>query len=163
MEDHAHQGTMPREGSEGQRIAYTGLPADGTIAAEVAFMFNEWYRPDCCLEFPRGGSQAIVQALVRCSARSHRACRIAACCSTQSMRCAALCWRLEGLSLHLKPGHHRASAAEGFCLHRLKLMCMVHQEAGRARDDACTCKGRAHKGQQGAGAWLRGCSTAIKA
>lgn len=29
-------------------------------------MFNEWYRPDCCLEFPRGGSQAIVQALVRC-------------------------------------------------------------------------------------------------
>ena len=28
-------------------------------------MFNEWYRPDCCLEFPRGGSQAIVQALVR--------------------------------------------------------------------------------------------------
>lgn len=28
-------------------------------------MFNEWYRPNCCLEFPRGGSQAIVQALVR--------------------------------------------------------------------------------------------------
>ncbi len=44
-----------------------GLPADGTIAAEVAFMFNEWYQPNACLEFPRGGSQAIVQALVRCS------------------------------------------------------------------------------------------------
>jgi len=43
----------------------TGLPADGTIAAEVAFMFNEWYREDCCLEFPKGGSQAIVQALIR--------------------------------------------------------------------------------------------------
>ncbi|BDA51137.1 Prolycopene isomerase, chloroplastic [Coccomyxa sp. Obi] len=43
----------------------SGLPANGTIAAEVAFMFNEWYRPDACLEFPRGGSQAIVQALVR--------------------------------------------------------------------------------------------------
>ncbi|CAL5229088.1 g12346 [Coccomyxa viridis] len=43
----------------------SGLPADGTIAAEVAFMFNEWYRPNCCLEFPRGGSQAIVQALIR--------------------------------------------------------------------------------------------------
>ena len=42
-----------------------GLPADGTIAAEVAFMFNEWYKPASCLEFPRGGSQAIVQALVR--------------------------------------------------------------------------------------------------
>ena len=48
-------------------MALAGLPADGTIAAEVAFMFNEWYRPDCCLEFPRGGSQAIVQALVRCA------------------------------------------------------------------------------------------------
>lgn len=44
-----------------------GLPADGTIAAEVAFMFNEWYKPDACLEFPRGGSQAIVNALVRCA------------------------------------------------------------------------------------------------
>jgi hypothetical protein len=47
-------------------LADAGLPADGTIAAEVAFMFKEWYRPDCCLQFPRGGSQAIVQALVRC-------------------------------------------------------------------------------------------------
>ncbi|GIL52581.1 hypothetical protein Vafri_8402 [Volvox africanus] len=42
----------------------SGLPADGTIAAEVAYMFNEWYRPDCYLEFPRGGSQALVQGLV---------------------------------------------------------------------------------------------------
>jgi hypothetical protein len=25
----------------------SGLPANGTIAAEVAFMFNEWYRPNC--------------------------------------------------------------------------------------------------------------------
>jgi hypothetical protein len=25
----------------------SGLPANGTIAAEVAYMFNEWYRPDC--------------------------------------------------------------------------------------------------------------------
>lgn len=49
----------------------TGLPADGTIAAEVAFMFNEWYKPAACLEFPRGGSQAIVNALVRCSIASY--------------------------------------------------------------------------------------------
>lgn len=42
-----------------------GLPANGTLAAEVAFMFNEWYRPGCRLEFPRGGSQAMVSALVR--------------------------------------------------------------------------------------------------
>ncbi|KAL3135547.1 hypothetical protein ABBQ38_006025 [Trebouxia sp. C0009 RCD-2024] len=43
----------------------SGLPASGTIAAEVAFMFNEWYRPGSALEFPRGGSQAMVNALVR--------------------------------------------------------------------------------------------------
>jgi hypothetical protein len=46
-------------------MSCAGLPADGTIAAEVAFMFNEWYSPNCCLEFPKGGSQAIVQALIR--------------------------------------------------------------------------------------------------
>lgn len=27
----------------------SGLPANGTIAAEVAFMFNEWYKPNSCL------------------------------------------------------------------------------------------------------------------
>lgn len=43
----------------------SGLPADGTIAAEVAFMFNEWYRPDCMLDWPVGGSEAMVDALVR--------------------------------------------------------------------------------------------------
>nr|QIW94442.1 carotene synthesis related protein [Dunaliella salina] len=43
----------------------SGLPANGTIAAEIAYMFNEWYRPNCSLEFPMGGSQAMVSALVR--------------------------------------------------------------------------------------------------
>lgn len=43
----------------------SGLPANGTIAAEVAFMFNEWYRPNATLEFPKGGSQALVGALVK--------------------------------------------------------------------------------------------------
>lgn len=43
----------------------SGLPADGTIAAEVAFMFQEWYKPGACLEFPKGGSQAMVAALIR--------------------------------------------------------------------------------------------------
>eukprot|EP00884_Botryococcus_braunii_P015724 jgi/Botrbrau1/2835/Bobra.0125s0042.1 len=28
-------------------------------------MFNEWYKPNACLEFPRGGSQALVAALIR--------------------------------------------------------------------------------------------------
>ncbi|GMH42356.1 hypothetical protein BSKO_10275 [Bryopsis sp. KO-2023] len=43
----------------------SGLPANGTIGAEMAFMFNEWYRPDCCLEFPKGGGEAMVDGLVR--------------------------------------------------------------------------------------------------
>ena len=50
-----------------------GLPANGTIAAEVAFMFAEWYRPGAKLEFPKGGSQGIIKALVRrawCKLRS---------------------------------------------------------------------------------------------
>ena len=43
----------------------SGLPADSTSAAEVAFMFGEWYRPDVVLDYPLGGSQALVNALVR--------------------------------------------------------------------------------------------------
>ena len=43
----------------------SGLPADGTIAAEVAFMFADWYRPDVRLDYPKGGSGALVNALVR--------------------------------------------------------------------------------------------------
>ncbi|AOX04045.1 carotene isomerase [Moorena producens PAL-8-15-08-1] len=43
----------------------SGLPADGTIAAEMAFMFAEWYRPGVVLDYPIGGSGALVDALVR--------------------------------------------------------------------------------------------------
>ena len=43
----------------------SGLPADGTIAAEVAFMFAEWYRPGVVLDYPIGGSAALVNAFVR--------------------------------------------------------------------------------------------------
>ncbi|MCU0548876.1 MAG: NAD(P)/FAD-dependent oxidoreductase [Leptolyngbya sp. Prado105] len=43
----------------------SGLPADSTNAAEVAFMFADWYRPDVKLDYPKGGSGAIVDALVR--------------------------------------------------------------------------------------------------
>ncbi|MGK7913314.1 MAG: phytoene desaturase family protein [Synechococcus sp.] len=43
----------------------SGLPADGTIGAEVAFMFAEWYRPGVTLDYPLGGSGAVVDALVR--------------------------------------------------------------------------------------------------
>ena len=43
----------------------SGLPAHGTSAAEMAFMFAEWYRPDVVLDYPIGSSEAIVNALVR--------------------------------------------------------------------------------------------------
>ncbi|MEO1400921.1 MAG: NAD(P)/FAD-dependent oxidoreductase [Cyanobacteria bacterium J06635_1] len=43
----------------------SGLPAQGTIAAEVAFMFADWYRPGVKLDYPKGGSAALVNAIVR--------------------------------------------------------------------------------------------------
>jgi carotene isomerase len=43
----------------------SGLPADGTSAAEMAFMFAEWYRSGVVLDYPVGGSGALVDALVR--------------------------------------------------------------------------------------------------
>ncbi|MEA5466174.1 phytoene desaturase family protein [Leptothoe sp. PORK10 BA2] len=43
----------------------SGLPAEGTIAAEVAFMFADWYRPGVQLDYPQGGSAALVAALGR--------------------------------------------------------------------------------------------------
>jgi phytoene dehydrogenase-like protein len=43
----------------------SGLPADGTITAEVAFMLKEWCDPGSKLEFPKGGSQAVADALAR--------------------------------------------------------------------------------------------------
>lgn len=43
----------------------SGLPASGTSTAEVAFMFADWYRPSVQLDYPIGGSAALVSALVR--------------------------------------------------------------------------------------------------
>ncbi|MCU0571260.1 MAG: NAD(P)/FAD-dependent oxidoreductase [Oculatellaceae cyanobacterium Prado106] len=43
----------------------SGLPAAGTSTAEIAFMFADWYRPDVILDYPMGGSAALVNALVR--------------------------------------------------------------------------------------------------
>jgi phytoene dehydrogenase-like protein len=43
----------------------SGLPAQDTSAAEVAFMFADWYRPQVRLDYPVGGSAGLVQALVR--------------------------------------------------------------------------------------------------
>ena len=43
----------------------SGLPASGTSGAEMAFMFAEWYKPGVVLDYPVGGSGALVDALVR--------------------------------------------------------------------------------------------------
>ena len=43
----------------------SGAKAEGTAAAEIGFMFDDWYRPDACLEYPVGGSGAVVDALAR--------------------------------------------------------------------------------------------------
>lgn len=42
----------------------SGLPATDTSAAEVAFMFADWYKPGVQLDYPLGGSAALVDALV---------------------------------------------------------------------------------------------------
>ncbi len=43
----------------------SGLPASGTSTAEMAYMFADWYRPGVVLDYPRGGSAALVDALIR--------------------------------------------------------------------------------------------------
>jgi phytoene dehydrogenase-like protein len=42
-----------------------GLPAAGTMNAVMAYMLADWYRPGVTLDYPKGGSGAIVDALAR--------------------------------------------------------------------------------------------------
>ena len=42
-----------------------GLPAAGAMNAVIGYMLADWYRPGVTLDFPRGGSGSIVDALVR--------------------------------------------------------------------------------------------------
>lgn len=42
-----------------------GLPAAGTMNAVMAYMLADWYRPGVTLDFPKGGSGAIVDGLVQ--------------------------------------------------------------------------------------------------
>lgn len=43
----------------------SGMPAKDTICAEMAFMFMERNKPDSSIDYPLGGSAALVDALVR--------------------------------------------------------------------------------------------------
>ncbi|XP_052194546.1 prolycopene isomerase, chloroplastic [Diospyros lotus] len=42
-----------------------GVKSNGILSAEMIYMFAEWYKPGCTLEYPLLGSGAIVDALVR--------------------------------------------------------------------------------------------------
>ena len=42
-----------------------GLPAAETMNAVMAYMLADWYRPGVMLDFPKGGSGAIADALAR--------------------------------------------------------------------------------------------------
>ena len=42
----------------------SGLSKDETNAAAMATLFDDWFKPDAYLEYPKGGSESIVNALV---------------------------------------------------------------------------------------------------
>ncbi|GMN26907.1 hypothetical protein TIFTF001_001455 [Ficus carica] len=42
-----------------------GVKSNDILSAEMIYMFAEWYKPGCCLEYPLHGSAAVVDALVR--------------------------------------------------------------------------------------------------
>ncbi|CAK0810282.1 unnamed protein product [Prorocentrum cordatum] len=46
-------------------FALQGLPADATQAAGVSFMMREFFAPGAVMDYPKGGTGALVEALVR--------------------------------------------------------------------------------------------------
>ncbi|OMO92297.1 Carotene isomerase [Corchorus olitorius] len=42
-----------------------GVKSNGILSAEMIYMFAEWYKPGCTLEYPLDGSGGIIDALVR--------------------------------------------------------------------------------------------------
>ena len=48
----------------------SGMPMADTNAAAMATLFGEWFDPESCLDFPKGGSAAVVDALV-CGLEAH--------------------------------------------------------------------------------------------
>ncbi|ERN20049.1 prolycopene isomerase, chloroplastic [Amborella trichopoda] len=43
----------------------SGVKSNGTLSAEMVYMFAEWFKPGCSLEYPLHGTGAIVDALIR--------------------------------------------------------------------------------------------------
>ena len=46
-------------------FAFSGLPSDGTVAAAMTYMLAELHKPGARMDYPVGGSGAVVDALVR--------------------------------------------------------------------------------------------------
>ena len=46
-------------------FAFSGLPSDGTVAAAMVYMLAELHKPGSKMDYPVGGSGAVVDALVR--------------------------------------------------------------------------------------------------
>ena len=46
-------------------FAFSGLPSDGTVAAAMVYMLADLHRDGARMDYPRGGSGAVVDALVR--------------------------------------------------------------------------------------------------
>lgn len=42
----------------------SGLPSDGTVTAEMAMMFGEFYKPSAIMDYPVGGVKSLVEVLV---------------------------------------------------------------------------------------------------
>ncbi|GLT74700.1 hypothetical protein SLA2020_464830 [Shorea laevis] len=42
-----------------------GVKSNGVLSAEIVYMFAEWYKPGCSLEYPLHGSGAIINALLQ--------------------------------------------------------------------------------------------------
>ncbi|CAL5379917.1 unnamed protein product [Camellia sinensis] len=70
-----------------------GVKSNGILSAEMVYMFAEWYKPGCSLEYPIHGTGAVVDALVcglqkfggRISFKSHFVCAKKAVVSNASM------------------------------------------------------------------------------
>ena len=46
-------------------FAFSGLPSDGTVAAAMIYMLAELHKPGAKMDYPIGGSGAVVDALIR--------------------------------------------------------------------------------------------------
>ena len=62
---HSPHGTQCARADARRALAAQGLPADGTLTAVMAYMVEDFYREGAVMDFPRGGSAGIVDALAR--------------------------------------------------------------------------------------------------